>query len=294
MRTALRSLMDADGRFRVVGEASDGLEAVERAKELRPDLILLDVTMPRVSGIEALPQVVQESPHSTVILLTAFSREAIEESTVMHLDALRGVYYMDKSRDGDEILDSIAALASASLSTSLSPVRRARSNGRLRETAGERVRGLIGSMSRNRRAVLAGFAVVVLSSAAAFVAVNAESAAGSCVRAQTPSLSGGTLYGRATHNCSDKKTMFAFIQGRQGTASQVYTLARGSAGPLVKSLSIGTSKCPFAGTWHMWVLATRGLKTDTSSVINYSCSTGGGTGGGGKGGGKGAAKGKGR
>lgn len=268
MRTALRALMDADGRFQVVGEAADGVEAVERAKELRPDLVLLDVTMPRVSGIEALPSVVEESPHSTVILLTAFSREAIEESTVMHLDALRGVYYMDKTRDGDEILNSIALLANASLSTSLSPAR-ARSDGR--PHVGERVRGLIDSMSRNRRTVLAGFAVLALSSIAAFVAVNAQSAAGSCVRAQTPSLSGDTLLGGATQSCSDKKTMYAFIQGRRGKAAQVYTLGRGSAAPDAKSITIGTSKCPLTGTWRMWTLATRGLKTDTSPVTTYSC-----------------------
>lgn len=271
MRTALRTLMHADGRFRVAGEASDGVEAVEQARELRPNVILLDVTMPRLSGIEALPSVVEESPHSTIILLTAFSRETIEESTAMHLDALRGVYYMDKTRDGQEILDSIAVLANASLSTSLSPAPRDQFYGRAHGTRREWVRGLIDSMSRNRRAVLAGFAVLALSSAAAFVAVNAQSAAGSCVHAQTPSLSGGTLYGGATQNCSDGKTMYAFIQGRRGKASQVYTLASGSAGPFSKSVSIGTAKCPLAGTWRMWTLATRGLKTDTSPVITYSC-----------------------
>ncbi len=271
MRSALRTLMNADGRFRVAGEASDGVEAVEQARELRPNVILLDVTMPRLSGIEALPSVVEESPHSTIILLTAFSRETIEDSTAMHLDALRGVYYMDKTRDGQEILDSIAALANASLSTSLTPVPRGQSYGPARGIRREWVRGLIDSMSRNRRAVLAGFAVLALSSAAAFVAVNAQSAAGSCVHAQTPSLSGGMLYGGATQNCSDGKTMYAFIQGRRGKASQVYTLARGSAGPLSKSISIGTAKCPLAGTWRMWTLATRGLKTDTSPVITYSC-----------------------
>jgi two-component system chemotaxis response regulator CheY len=270
MRTALRTLMQADGRFHVVGEASDGIEAVEQASELRPNVILLDVTMPRMSGIEALPSVVEESPHSTIVLLTAFSRETIEESTVMHLDALRGVYYIDKTRDGHEILDSIAALANASLSTSLSPVPRGQANG-AHGIRREWVRGLIDSMSKNRRAVLAGFAVLALSSAAAFVAVNAQSAAGSCVHAQTPSLSGNTLYGGATQNCSDGKTMYAFIQGRRGKASQVYTLARGSAGPLSKSISVGTAKCPLAGTWRMWTLATRGLKTDTSPVITYSC-----------------------
>lgn len=263
--------MQADGRFHVVGEASDGVEAVEQAKELRPNIVLLDVTMPRLSGVEALPSVVEESPHSTIILLTAFSRETIEDSTAMHLDALRGVYYMDKTRDGEEILNSIAALANASLSTSLVPVPRGRTSGKGEGFKWEQVKRAVSAMSAYRRVAVAAFATLALASVAALVAVQAQSAAGSCVHAQTPSLSGSTLYGRAAQNCSDAKTMYAFVQGRRGKASQVYTLARGSAAPDAKSITIGTPKCPLSGTWRMWTLATRGLKTDTSPVITYSC-----------------------
>src|SRR6266480_3623776 len=145
VRTALRSLLEADPRFDVVGEASDGFEAVEKTGELRPNIVLLYVTLPRLTGVEALPKVLRRSPHSTVILLTVFSRETIEESTAMEVDSLRGVYYMDKTKEGEELVDNIAAIASASLSTSVSRDRRRAKHWR------ERTRRLIETMSRNRR-----------------------------------------------------------------------------------------------------------------------------------------------
>jgi DNA-binding NarL/FixJ family response regulator len=266
MRTALRSLMEADARFRVVGEASDGVEAVERAAELRPNIILLDITMPRMTGVEALPRVVEESPHSTVVLLTAFSRETIEESTVMELDSLRGVYYMNKTGDGEELLNAVAGIANASLFASMPAQAR-----KLELARGNRTGRLVEVMSRNRRVVVAGVAAAALAAFAATLAIPAQSAAGSCVAARTPFGSGGTLYGRVSHNCSGSHKMYAFIQGRYGRAPKVYTLASGSTtGTFLK---IGAQRCGLSGTWHVWTLATRGLETDTSSVLTYSCTT---------------------
>src|SRR6266568_1080360 len=133
MRTALRTLLEADTRFEIVGEASDGVEAVEQAGELRPNIILLDVTMPRLTGVEALPRVLRKSPDSTVVLLTAFSRDVIEKSTAMQADSLRGVYYMDKTSEGEELVNAISGIASASLSASVSRTgRRTKLDGRER------------------------------------------------------------------------------------------------------------------------------------------------------------------
>jgi NarL family two-component system response regulator LiaR len=59
----------------VVGEAANGVEAVDLARRLQPDVILLDVVMPEMDGIEATPLIVEASPHSRVIILTSFGEE---------------------------------------------------------------------------------------------------------------------------------------------------------------------------------------------------------------------------
>jgi len=59
----------------VVGEAANGVEAVEFARRLQPDVVLLDLVMPEMDGIEATPRIIEESPHSRVIILTSFGDE---------------------------------------------------------------------------------------------------------------------------------------------------------------------------------------------------------------------------
>ncbi len=73
-RAALAGLLEQHS-FPVVGEASDGHEAVERARELQPDLVLLDLTMPGGGGLEALPRVRAAAPNSEVVVLTASGTE---------------------------------------------------------------------------------------------------------------------------------------------------------------------------------------------------------------------------
>ena len=69
-RDALRTLLDADG-FDVVGEASSGDEAVRLAAELQPDLVVLDLGMPGMDGLEALPKLREAAPRTEVVVLTA-------------------------------------------------------------------------------------------------------------------------------------------------------------------------------------------------------------------------------
>jgi DNA-binding NarL/FixJ family response regulator len=69
-REALSALLTANG-FDVVGQASGGAEAIERARELQPDLVVLDLTMPEVDGLTALPQILEASSETAVVVLTA-------------------------------------------------------------------------------------------------------------------------------------------------------------------------------------------------------------------------------
>jgi DNA-binding NarL/FixJ family response regulator len=72
VRGALRIFLERRG-FAVCGEASDGVDAIEKAGELKPDLIVLDVAMPRMNGIDAVPILKSRLPKTSIILFTMFN-----------------------------------------------------------------------------------------------------------------------------------------------------------------------------------------------------------------------------
>jgi DNA-binding NarL/FixJ family response regulator len=70
MRGLMRAYLDADPELRVCGEAVDGFDASAKAQNLKPDLIILDASMPRVNGIEAAPKLTKLLPETPIILFT--------------------------------------------------------------------------------------------------------------------------------------------------------------------------------------------------------------------------------
>ena len=70
LRALLRSLLENETQCVVIGEASDGLQAVERAQELQPDLILLDLSLPKLNGMEAGRRIRKISPRSKILFLS--------------------------------------------------------------------------------------------------------------------------------------------------------------------------------------------------------------------------------
>lgn len=72
--------LELSGRFTVVGEGTTGTDAVSLARDLHPRLMLLDVSMPELDGLEALPEVRAVSPGTTVVMLTALNRDRLEET----------------------------------------------------------------------------------------------------------------------------------------------------------------------------------------------------------------------
>jgi DNA-binding NarL/FixJ family response regulator len=77
MRDALARALDEQPDLEVVGEASDGLEAVELCRRLEPELVLMDVMMPRMDGLEATRQIKEELPRTIVLVLTAIDDPAL-------------------------------------------------------------------------------------------------------------------------------------------------------------------------------------------------------------------------
>ncbi len=76
VRQGLRALLEAEPAFRVIGEAGDGLEAVQQVEHLRPDVLVLDLMMPGLSGIQAARQIHARFPHIRIVILSMFDSEA--------------------------------------------------------------------------------------------------------------------------------------------------------------------------------------------------------------------------
>jgi DNA-binding NarL/FixJ family response regulator len=105
-RKGMISLLSSVSEFEVVGEATTGEEAVARAADLQPDVVLMDLQMPNVNGIEATRRVLQESPSIRVLVVTLFEDD---DSVFMALRAgARG--YVLKDADEEEMVLSIRAV----------------------------------------------------------------------------------------------------------------------------------------------------------------------------------------
>src|SRR5450759_446457 len=75
-RTGLTSLLATDERVNVIGQAGDGADAVKRAIRLKPDVVLMDIKMPNVDGIEATRQIIENVPGVRVLILTTFESDS--------------------------------------------------------------------------------------------------------------------------------------------------------------------------------------------------------------------------
>jgi two-component system, NarL family, response regulator NreC len=103
MRQGLRLLLEAQGDFRIVAEAGDGLEAVKLAERLQPHVLIVDLMMPGINGLEVARQVSHHSPHTRIIVLSMYGNEAYV------LEALRNgaVGYVLKDANATELLRAV-------------------------------------------------------------------------------------------------------------------------------------------------------------------------------------------
>ncbi len=98
VRKGLRFLLESETDFDVVGEAADGRQAVDVAAELEPDVVVMDIAMPRLNGIDATDQIVRHSPRIGVIILSMHSDE---EYLVRALSAGAKGYLLKDSAEAD-------------------------------------------------------------------------------------------------------------------------------------------------------------------------------------------------
>jgi two-component system chemotaxis response regulator CheY len=77
MRTVIRRMIEQINGYKVVGEASNGREAVEAAKKYKPDIITLDITMPEMDGIYAVPKILEVSPNTRIIMVSAMGQQSM-------------------------------------------------------------------------------------------------------------------------------------------------------------------------------------------------------------------------
>jgi len=98
VRKGLRAILEAHPGWEVCGEAADGRSAVEKAEELRPDVIVVDIGMPHLNGLEATRQILKNQPDTKVLVLSVYESEQLVEE-VLDAGARGYVLKSDASRD---------------------------------------------------------------------------------------------------------------------------------------------------------------------------------------------------
>ena len=107
VRKGARDLLDAEHDFQVVGEAASGEEAILKACELFPDVILMDVSMPGMNGIEATKQIKAEKPAQNVLVLTSYD----DDADIFALLEAGAAGYLLKNASEAELLGAVRAVA---------------------------------------------------------------------------------------------------------------------------------------------------------------------------------------
>lgn len=105
-RRGLEMVLGTEDDLEIVGEASDGVDAIAKAEELQPDVVLLDVRMPRRTGIQACSEIKRVSPRSKIIMLTMSD----EESDLFEAVRAGANGYLVKDVPGEEIADGLRAV----------------------------------------------------------------------------------------------------------------------------------------------------------------------------------------
>ncbi|HQA69389.1 MAG TPA: response regulator transcription factor, partial [Aggregatilineales bacterium] len=114
VRHGLRMFLGLEPEFDVVGEATNGAEALQKARELQPDVVLMDLLMPVMDGIQATAALRQEMPDVEVIALTS----VLEDASVYSALRAGAIGYLLKDTEADELCRAIKAAAAGQVQLS--------------------------------------------------------------------------------------------------------------------------------------------------------------------------------
>lgn len=103
MRMMIKDILSKNG-FEVVGEAADGVQAIEKYNELKPDLVTMDITMPEMDGIAALKEIKSKNPNAIIIMCSAMGQQA------MVIDAIQAGAkdFIVKPFQADRVIEAIS------------------------------------------------------------------------------------------------------------------------------------------------------------------------------------------
>jgi len=106
VRTGLRALLEEQSGWEVIAEAVDGRDAVEKASKLKPDVVVIDIAMPSLNGLEAVRQIIKAVPDTKVLVLTMYDSDPLIQQVLQA--GARG--YLLKSDAGRDLVSAIDAL----------------------------------------------------------------------------------------------------------------------------------------------------------------------------------------
>ncbi|MFT3867169.1 MAG: response regulator transcription factor [Nibricoccus sp.] len=107
VREGLRTLLEMDKNFEVVGEAANGRQAVELARKLRPNIVVMDIAMPLLNGFEAARQILFSAPETKILVLSAHS----DDEYVAHMISIGVSGYLLKQNSGQVLVQAVREIA---------------------------------------------------------------------------------------------------------------------------------------------------------------------------------------
>ena len=138
VRVGLKQVLEQSGEFEVVGQAADGVEAVRVAAAVSPDVVMMDVIMPKKDGVETCREIMESAPETRVVMLTA----STEVDAIVEAVAAGATGYLQKETDRERLLSTVRDAVSGELRVPVEVVRRAFEEIRGGGRAGDATAGL--------------------------------------------------------------------------------------------------------------------------------------------------------